>query len=208
MGLVVQSPVLPAHCPYIQFGTLKGGGICYVHFYVLIAIVGEGTGYEVQKHLAGKCHINQLHNYEPCSQAQWTKKKHLFKLGIAMQNNASYFVTQLQLSTITHFFNFAIHVPQRLQYVHRLYSMKDRATHKTIAQLGIKPAMLVSSVQTVAACYITAPRICTLVLFITTISQTLYIHSECLRLPRDYCQGQCPTHTARVTRKHEKELTQ
>ena len=71
--------------------------------------------------------------------------------------------------------------------MHRLYSMKDRATHKTIAQLGIKPAMLVSSVQTVAACYITAPRICTLVLFITTISQTLYIHSKRLRLPRDYC---------------------
>ena len=49
-------------------------------------------------------------------------------------------------------------------YVHRLYSMKDKVGHKTIAQLSIKPAMLVSSVQAVVACYVTAPRVCTLVL--------------------------------------------
>ena len=43
-------------------------------------------------------------------------------------------------------------------YVHRLYSMKDKAKHST--------AILVSSVQAVVACYVTAPRVCTLVLFI------------------------------------------
>ena len=50
-------------------------------------------------------------------------------------------------------------------YVHSLYSMKDKAGHYTIAQLSIKPAMLVSSVHPVVACYATAPRVCTLVLF-------------------------------------------
>ena len=47
-----------------------------------------------------------------------------------------------------------------------MYSMKDKAGHYTIAQLSIKPAMLVSSVHPVVACYATAPRVCTLVLFI------------------------------------------
>ena len=51
-------------------------------------------------------------------------------------------------------------------YVHRLYSMKDKARHYTIAQLSIKPAMLVSSVQAVVACCVTVPRVFTLVLFI------------------------------------------
>ena len=51
-------------------------------------------------------------------------------------------------------------------YVRRLYSMKDKAGHYTIAQLSIKPAMFVSSVQAVVACYVTVLRVCTLVLFI------------------------------------------
>ena len=51
-------------------------------------------------------------------------------------------------------------------YVHRLYSMKDKTGHQTMAQLSRQPAMLVSSVQAVVACYATAPRVCTLVLFI------------------------------------------
>ena len=54
-------------------------------------------------------------------------------------------------------------------YMHRPYSMQDKAGHLTIVQLsGLKPAMLVSSVQAVVhvACYATAPRVCTLVLSI------------------------------------------
>ena len=35
--------------------------------------------------------------------------------------------------------------------------------------LSIKPAILVSSVQAVVACYVTAPRVCTLVLFIVLL---------------------------------------
>ena len=38
-------------------------------------------------------------------------------------------------------------------HVHRLYNMQDKAGHWTIVQLsGLKPAMLVSSVQAVVAC--------------------------------------------------------
>ena len=45
--------------------------------------------------------------------------------------------------------------------------MQDKAGHQTVAQLsGHKPAMLASSVQSVIACNVTAPRVCTLVLFI------------------------------------------
>ena len=37
------------------------------------------------------------------------------------------------------------------------------------SQLSIKPAMLVSSVQAVVACHVTATRVCTLVLFIMSV---------------------------------------
>ena len=46
--------------------------------------------------------------------------------------------------------------------------------HQTIAQLsGPKPTMLASSVQSVVACNVTAPRVCTLVLFINNISHAI-----------------------------------
>ena len=48
-------------------------------------------------------------------------------------------------------------------------TLQHERQDKTIAQLSIKPAMLVSSVQAVVACYVTAPRVCTLVLFIIII---------------------------------------
>ena len=48
----------------------------------------------------------------------------------------------------------------------------------TIVQLsGLRPAMLASSVQAVVACYATTPRVCTLVLFIASITYTLWIFS-------------------------------
>jgi len=37
--------------------------------------------------------------------------------------------------------------------------MKDKGGHQTIAQLNIKLAMLVSSVQAVVACFVTALRV-------------------------------------------------
>ena len=45
------------------------------------------------------------------------------------------------------------------------YNMQDKVRHQTIAQLS-HPTMLASSVQAVVACNVTAPRGCTLVLFI------------------------------------------
>ena len=52
----------------------------------------------------------------------------------------------------------------------RIHMCTDSTTCKTrqdTRQLSeLKPAMLVSSVQAVVACYTTAPRVCTLVLFI------------------------------------------
>ena len=54
--------------------------------------------------------------------------------------------------------------------MHRLYNLQETRQDTrlmTIVQLSrLKPAMLVSSVQAVVACYATAPRVCTLVLFI------------------------------------------
>ena len=51
----------------------------------------------------------------------------------------------------------------------RAQTLQHERQGKTIAQLSIKPAMLVSSVQAVVACCVTAPRVCTLVLFIFSV---------------------------------------
>ena len=41
-------------------------------------------------------------------------------------------------------------------------------TDLTTCKSGLKPTMLASSVQAVVACNVTAPRVCTLVLFIVS----------------------------------------
>ncbi len=89
-------------------------------------------------------------------------------------------------------------------YVHRLYSMKDKARHYTIAQLSIKPAMLVSSVQAVVACCVTVPRVFTLVLFIfcyphKAVSSNLtkklrYVHALLKKGCRDEVTCVLPAH--------------
>ena len=66
----------------------------------------------------------------------------------------------------------------------RAQTLQHERQGKTIAQLSIKPAMLVSSVQAVVTCYVTALRVCTLVLFIsvvfgTAIPTSLYIFGKC-----------------------------
>ena len=49
----------------------------------------------------------------------------------------------------------------------REHARQGRTLDYSPIEWTFKPAMLVSSVQAVVACYATAPRVCTLVLFIT-----------------------------------------
>jgi len=51
-------------------------------------------------------------------------------------------------------------------YIETISEMRCGISCLALRRSAIKPAMLVSSVQAVVACYVTAPKVCTLVLFI------------------------------------------